>query len=74
MIVFPAKVAVTPAGSPVAAPIPVAPEVVKVMSGEIVVPKQNVGFEDGGLTVLVGFTVIVPIALIKPQPPVKGME
>ena len=74
MIVFPAKVAVTPIGSPVAAPIPVAPEVVNVMSGEIDVPKQIPGLYDGGPTVLASVTVIVPIAFTNPQPPVKGIE
>jgi hypothetical protein len=35
---------------------------------------QEVGLEDGAPAVLAGVTVIVPIALRLPQPPVKGME
>ena len=41
----------TPAGKPVATPIPVAPVVVKV-TGVSTVLIQSVGVEDGGLTVL----------------------
>ena len=73
VMVFEAKEAVTPAGKPVAEPMPVAPVVVWVMFGEravlihmfVVVP---------AVTVLFGLTIIVPVALTLPQPPVRGME
>jgi hypothetical protein len=35
---------------------------------------QTVGVDEAADAVLFGFTVIVPVALIVPQPPVKGME
>ena len=73
VIVFPAKLAVTPAGNPVGAPIPVAPVVVNVMSGAIAVLIQSVGLEDAGVTVLFNTTVIVPVALTVPHPPVNGI-
>ena len=70
VMVFDAHDAVTPAGSPVAVPIPVAPVVVCVMavSAELI---QSVGVEDAALTVLFGVTVMVPVAVTVPQPPVK---
>ncbi len=40
-----------PFGSPIAAPIPVAPVVVKVITGDIGMLAHKVGFEDGGVTV-----------------------
>ena len=51
MIVFAAHAAVTPAGKPVAAPMPVAPVVVCVMavSGVLI---QSVGVDEAALTVL----------------------
>jgi hypothetical protein len=70
-----AQLAVTPAGSPVAVPMPVAPVVVCV----IVVntdPTQRVGVLEAAPTVLlvpVFDTVMVPVAFTAPQPPVKGM-
>ena len=72
VMVLEAKAAVTPAGNPVAAPIPVAPVVVKVIlvSGVLI---QSVGVDDGAETVLSGVTVIVPVALTTPQPPVNGI-
>ena len=33
---------------------------------------HNVGVEEAALTVFTGVTVIVPVALTLPQPPVKG--
>ena len=64
--------AVTPAGKPVIVPIPVAPVVVNVIGVKTVL--IHVGNEVGAaVTVLLGFTVIVPVALTKPQPPVNGM-
>ena len=73
VIVFAAKVTVTPAGKPVGAPIPVAPVVVIVMFGAIAVLIQSVGEEEGSPAVLFGLTVIVPVALTIPQPPVNGI-
>ena len=72
VITFAAHAAVTPAGKPVGAPIPVAPVVVCVMFVRAVL-MHNVGVEEGALTVFAGFTVIVPVALTAPQPPVNGM-
>ena len=72
VMVFAAQAAVTPAGKPVAAPIPVAPVVVCVIFGERAVLMQRVcGVE--AVTVLFGVTVIVPVAFTAPHPPVKGM-
>ena len=34
---------------------------------------HNVGVDDGAPAVLAGVTVIVPVALTDPQPPVSGM-
>ena len=72
VIVFEANVAVTPVGRPVAAPIPVAPVVVCVILVRAVLI-HNVGVLEAALTVLLGVTVIVPVAFTAPQPPVKGM-
>ena len=69
---MPAQDAVTPAGKLVAAPIPVAPVVVNVMAGNTLLI-HKVGVEDTPVTVLVGVTVIVPVAFKAPQPPVSGM-
>ena len=73
VIVLAAHVAVTPAGKPVGAPIPVAPVVVIVMFGAIAVLIQRVGEEDGSPAVFAAVTVIVPVALTTPQPPVNGI-
>jgi hypothetical protein len=72
VIVLAAHAAVTPAGNPVAAPIPVAPVVVCVIL-IIGVLIHSVGVDDGALTVLFAVTVIVPVALTVPHPPVNGM-
>jgi hypothetical protein len=72
VIVFEAKAAVTPAGRPVAVPIPVAPVVVRVMGVKAVLI-QSVGFEDAVPAVFAGVTVIVPVAFTDPQPPVNGI-
>jgi hypothetical protein len=74
VIVFPNQEAETPAGSPVAAPIPVAPVVVKVIEGESAVFTHKVGLLDAAVTELVGLTIIVPAAFTDPQPPVSGIE
>jgi hypothetical protein len=72
VIVLFAQVALTPLGSPVAVPIPVAPVVVIVMgvNGALM---QSVGVADGVAAVLAGVTVIVPVAFTEPHPPVRGM-
>ena len=72
VIVLAAHAAVTPAGNPVAAPMPVAPVVVCVIL-VISVLIHNVGVDDGALTVLFAVTVIVPVTLTVPHPPVNGM-
>jgi len=72
VIVFDAHAAVTPAGKPVAAPMPVALAVVWVIAVRGVL-MHNVGVDDAALTVMLAVTVIVPVALTVPQPPVKGM-
>ena len=58
VILFAAHAAVTPAGNPVAAPIPVAPVVAIVILVSAVLI-HNVGVEDGAPAVLVAFTVTV---------------
>ena len=72
VMVSDAQDAVTPAGRPVAVPIPVAPVVVCVIAVRAVL-MHNVGVEEAADTVFTGDTVMVPIAEILPQPPVKGM-
>ena len=71
VIVFDAQDAVTPAGRPVAVPIPVAPVVVWVIAVKAVL-MHSVGVEEAEPTVF-SFTVIVPVAFILPQPPVNGI-
>ena len=70
--VFPAQLAVTPAGNPEAAPMPLAPVVVWVTL-VIVVFIQTDGLDDAAEVVFVAVTVIVPVAFTFPQPPVSGM-
>ena len=72
-IVFAAQLADTPAGNPVAIPIPVAPvvEIVILVNAVLI---HKVGVEDGVPHVLLGVTVIVPVAFTMLQPPVKGIE
>ena len=72
VIILLAQAADTPAGRPVAVPIPVAPVVVWVILFKTVLI-HKVGIEDGAPTVLFGVTVIVPVAFTLPQPPVKGI-
>ena len=67
-----AQVAVTPVGKFTTAPIPVAPVVVCVIAVNGVLI-HSVGVAEGAVTVLLGLTVIVPVALIVPQPPVNGI-
>jgi hypothetical protein len=72
VIVLEAQEAVTPAGSPVAVPMPVAPVVVCVMLVNAVLI-QSVGVEEAALAVFAAVTVIVPDAFTEPQPPVNGI-
>ena len=74
VIVLEANAAVTPAGRPVAVPIPVAPVVVLVILVKAVLI-QSVGVDEAVPAVFAAVTVIVPVALtLLPQPPVKGIE
>ena len=73
MIVLDAHAAVTPAGNPVDAPMPVAPVVAIVISGVNAILIHNVGDDDGVAAVIIEVTVIVPVAYKVPQPPVNGM-
>jgi hypothetical protein len=73
VIVLLANAAVTPAGKPVDVPMPVAPVVVLVMLVNAVLI-HNVGVLDAVPAVFAAVTVIVPIALTLPQPPVNGIE
>ena len=70
--VFEVHDAVTPAGRPLAVPMPVAPVVVCVMAVRSVFI-QSVGVEDAAETVFSGVTVIVPVAVALPQPPINGI-
>jgi hypothetical protein len=72
VITLAAHAAVTPAGNPAAAPIPVAPVVACVIAVSAVLI-HNVGVDDGAPAVLAGVTVIVPVALTAAHPPVNGM-
>jgi len=72
VIVLDAKAAVTPAGKPVAAPIPVASVVAWVMAVRGVLI-HSVGVAEAAPTVILAVTVIVPVALTVPQPPVSGI-
>ena len=72
VIVFDAQDAVTPAGRPVAAPMPVAVVVVCVIAVSAVL-MHSVGAEEAVPTVLFGVTVMLPVAFTMPHPPVSGM-
>ena len=61
VITFDAQVAVTPAGRPVAVPIPVAPVVVCVIFVNTVLT-HKLGVEEAALTAFAKFTVMVPVA------------
>ena len=65
-----AQAAVTPAGNPVADPIPVAPVVLCVIL-VISVLTQSIGDEDAAPAVMSGLMFIVPLAVPAPQPPVR---
>ena len=77
VIVLAAQCADTPAGNPLAPAtpsfdIPVAPVVAIVILVSAVLI-HSVGVEEGAPAVLLGVTVIVPVAFTVPQPPVSGM-
>ena len=72
VIVLLAQAALTPAGNPVAMPIPVAPVVACVIFVNAVLMHKT-GVLDAAPAVLSGVTVIVPVAFTIPQPPVNGM-
>jgi hypothetical protein len=72
VIVLLAHDAVTPAGNPVAVPIPVAPVVVWVMAGLSALLIQSV-LAALLVTVLFGVTMIVPVAFTVPHPPDNGI-
>ncbi len=68
-----AQEAVTPIGSPLAVPIPVAPVVEWVIVGKTVFIQTD-GEEEAALTVLAGEILSVPVTSTFPQPPVNGIE
>ena len=72
VIVLDAQAAVTPAGRPVAVPIPVAPVVIYVIAVRAVL-MHNVDVEEAIPAVFTVVTVMVPVAEALPQPPVSGM-
>ena len=72
VIVLLAQAAVTPAGNPIAVPMPVAPVVVCVILVKAVLI-HNVGVDEAAPAVLFGVTVMVPVAVMLPHPPVNGI-
>jgi phosphatidylserine synthase len=72
VIVFAAHDAVTPAGRFTGVPIPVATVVVWVIAVNGVLI-HKVGVEDAAPAVMLAVTVMVPVALTVPQPPVSGI-
>jgi len=72
LITFAAQAALTPAGNPVAVPIPVAPVVVCVILVKAVLI-QTVGEEEAAPEVFAAVTIIVPVAFTLPHPPVNGI-
>ena len=72
VMVFDAQVALTPAGNPDTVPMPVAPVVVWV-TFVIAVLTHTEGDDEATPAVLTAVTVIVPVALIDPQPPANGI-
>ena len=78
VIVLEAQVAITPGGKPLAPEtpelgIPVAPvvECVILINGVLI---HNIGVVDAAVAVLTGVTIIVPVAVALPQPPVNKIE
>ena len=77
VMVLEAQVAITPGGKPLPPEtpefeIPVAPVIACVIFVKAV-PTHKVGVDEATAAVLAAVTVIVPVALPPPQPPVKGM-
>ena len=77
VITLATQCALTPAGKPLAPvtlslDIPVAPVVAIVILVNAVLI-QRVGVDDGAPAVLLGVTVMVPVAFTLPQPPVNGI-
>jgi hypothetical protein len=72
VIVLLAQAAVTPAGKPVATPIPVAPVVVCIMFVKVVLI-QIVGVDEAAPAVLEGVTIMVPVAATLPHPSASGI-
>jgi hypothetical protein len=72
VITFAYHAAVTPAGSPVTVPIPVATVVAWVIFVNAVLI-HKLGVEEATLTVFAGVTMIIPVALKLLHPPVNGM-
>ena len=70
VITFDAYDAETPVGKPVLEAIPVTPVVAWVMF-VIAVLIHTVGLDEAAPTVLSGVTVMVPVVLITPQPPLR---
>ena len=73
VMVLLAHPAVTPDGKPVAVPMPVAPVVACAISVNAVLI-HKAGEEEAAPAVLAAATIMVPVALTEPMPPVKGME
>ena len=73
VIVLFAKMALTPFGKPVGEPIAVAPVVVCVIEVVNAVLIHNVGVLEAAVAVLEPVTVMIPVALTLPYPPVNGM-
>ena len=72
VITFSSHATLTPAGNPVAMPMPVAPVVSCIIFVNAVLI-HSVGALDAAPAVFSGVTVIVPVAFTVPQPPVNGM-
>ena len=73
---FPDQLPLTPVGKPLNV-APVAPVVVYVISVIAVLMHlvwSSVPLAEDSVMVLFGVTVIVPVALTDPQPPVKGIS
>ena len=77
-VVFPAQVALTPAGRPFTPEVPsFAIPVALVVRCVIFVSTvliHKLWVDEATPTVLAGFTTIVPVAATVPQPPVSGIE
>ena len=73
VIVLEAHSAITPAGRPVAVPMPVAPVVTCVIFVNLVFTQME-GVEEATDTVFLGVTVIIPSAFTFSHPPVRSIE